>query len=907
MKAMNQPSSAVRGSAANLGAGVDAACKLMQDPRVVRGNAGRKIVHVPVYEVVLSARTADGGADARATLQIAVDEPVKLRLDRGDGQEFAVLPGRPIELRAGPTGKLRLTVDAVGARNGGRGVLRCPLLKVRSGRMPRDRWEVIAPDRQAHEELGDVTGEALLAGNPARSGRHATKSPLRPGVSRADADELAATIRGLMGAAGLGTLAVDSSGPVAFAGGEVPVVIAGSASAGVVGLVNAADAPLLRAIAPRELPLPDGEIVSFAAGDGDGDAIHDVTLLAAHELTDDDDDEPRSFAVGDPPMGGLRTRRLQRELRRMDDDLREARQEERAARRKLRAAKAKEFADELKKFLHRAVLQPLAGLVDDLFSRGKDALLVVVDTLDPRGVLVRTYQVVVDYGQKVVRAIVDSVESALELMAGFCERLGAKCEEVVEFLAALFDWSDVLETADGLLAAQQAGLKRLPGYIGKARQKWAGLTGSLEDSLVKAIDGAIASLGAAQPPKQSSPGSGRDERSAFLFDKVENNLEDAATKFAVWKPDAQLIAAIKEAFDLKGALAGIDAPAIWKEFKASLDALDASDMFTSVQEFFRDGASGLLIGLKAVVKLLVRLLTVAGDLVLRFADVLLAAATKVLNLHLEIPYLTDFVEDTILGGRKLTLLTLFSVLAAIPFTVAYKLANGGDHGPFGAAVAFAGDDGEQTRRFDETAAGYINVACGFVIGIVVTVVDLADDDMAAPRILKVVSSAAGFVICGVTGFPVDTSDPGIYGRALINWIVGLVGAFVGIADAGFGLYLTVKGKENEAIEDAFRYVSGGIGIVQLVLAIAGGAMDTMREKKKPAAERDVGLVWLGASSNIMGGLVSALPIIPDDPKQLKIAKVAVASTLIVAQSATGIAYCVQSTRAAVEASATDKA
>jgi hypothetical protein len=36
----------------------------------------------------------------------------------------------------------------------------------------------------------------------------------------------------------------------------------------------------------------------------------------------------------------------------------------------------------------------------------------------------------------------------------------------------------------------------------------------------------------------------------------------------------------------------------------------------------------------------------------------------------------------------------------------------------------------------------------------------------------------------------------------------------------------------------------------------------------------VGLVWLGASANILGGLVSAMPIIPDEPKELKIAKVA---------------------------------
>ncbi len=879
----------------SMGARIETACKMMQDPRILRSGAGRKITHVPVYEVVLTARAAGGGTAPRAALQVAADEPVRLRLDRGDGQDLMIMPGKPLELRAGATGAVRVTIDALGFRTGGRTVLRCPLLKVRTGDMPADQWEVIAPDRQAHTELGDVTGQALLSGRPARNGRRATKSPLKVGVSRADADELASTIRGLMGATGASKLELDSSGAVAFSGsGDAPVAIEAASGPDLVGRVNA-DAPLQRTIAPLQLPMPDGEALSFAAGEADGDTIYEVDVLAAHELASDGD-EAQSFGAAEPASRMARAREQRRELLRMDGELREAKQEEREARRKQRADKARQFANELKEFLKGALLQPLAGLVDDIFTRAKDSMLVVVDTIDPKGVLLRTWQIVVDYGNKVVRAVVDSVDSALGLMAGFCERLGAKCEEMIQFLAALFDWGDVLETADGLLAAQQTGLKRLPGYIKTARERWAGMTGSLEATLVKAIDGAVASLqgGEALPPRSSSQPSALDERSSFLFSKAENNLEHAGKLFASWTPGADMIAEIEKALNLNGALKGIDAPAIWKEFKDSLSALDLGDMFTSVQEFFRDGASALLVGLKAFVKLLVRVLTVAGDLVLRFIDVLLDVAVKALNLHLEIPFLTDFIEESILGGRQLTLLTLLSVLAAVPFTIAHKLAHGVEHGPFGGPVSFAGgEDEKKVKRFNDTVAAYINVACSCVIGVVVTVVDLADDKMAAPRILKVVSSAAGLVICGVTGFPTDNSDPNAYGLAVTNWTVGLVGAAVGIADAGFGLYLTIKKKENEAIEDAFRYVSGGIGLLQLALAIAAGAVDTAREKKKPAADRDVGLVWLGASGNIIGGLVSAMPIIPDEPKQLKVAKVAAASTLIVAQTAIGIAYCVQ--------------
>lgn len=893
-------------------AGITAACKLMQDPRVELTKGKRKVIHVPVYEVVLTATKAGGGAHGRASLQIAADEPVKLRIDRGDGQDLVVAPGRPVELKTGPTGNVRVTIDAVGFRTSGRTVLRCPLLKVRSADMPANQWDVVAPDVQAHAELASVSGETLLAGNPAGSGRQATRSPLKAGVSRADADELAAAIRGLMAAAGASALAVDDGGVVAFASDEAAnaqdVQILPASGPELAGRVSHADAPLRRVIAAQQLPMPESEVVSFAAG-AEGDEIFDVTLVAAPGFAaDEDEDELQSFAAGEPDSSASRTRKLKRELRRIDAELarearkedREAKKEDREAKKKLRAEKAAQFASELKKFISGAVLQPLEGLVADIFGRAKDALVVVLDTVDRKGVLVRTYQVVVDYGNRVTRAVIDSVESALDVMGAFFEKLGAKCQQIVEFLAALFDWGDILATADGLLSAQRRGLERLPGYINTMRQAWAGLTGSLEASLVKAVDGAVASLqgGQALPPKSPAPKSGNDERSSFLFNKVENSLENMSTKFAFLKPDAKMIAEFEQVFDLKGSLKGIDAPGIWKELKDALTALDVSDMFTSVQEFFSDAASALLVGIKAFLKLLVRVMTVTGDLMLRFVDTLIEAGIKVLNLHLEIPFLTDFIETSILGGRPLTLLTLISVLAAVPFTVAYKLAHGPDQGPFDGAVSFAADadaDDKQSKGFDTTAAAYINVVCNFVIGVIVTAVDIADDESAAPRVLKVVSSAAGLLICGVTGIPLDTSDKTAYGLAFTNWIVGLASAAIGIADAAFGLHLTIKGKKNETVEDTFRYVSGGFGLAQLVLALVGAATDTVREKKKPPGERDIDLVWLGAEANILGGLISALPIIPDDPKELKIAKGAVALALIATQTAIGITYCVRTT------------
>jgi hypothetical protein len=88
------------------GAGVDAVCTLMQDPRVDTRR------HVPVFEVRLSARRGDGRPAPGVEIEVSVDEPVSLRHDLGDGVVLRAAPQRPVKLTANMLGRARLTLDA---------------------------------------------------------------------------------------------------------------------------------------------------------------------------------------------------------------------------------------------------------------------------------------------------------------------------------------------------------------------------------------------------------------------------------------------------------------------------------------------------------------------------------------------------------------------------------------------------------------------------------------------------------------------------------------------------------------------------------------------------------------------------------------------------------------------------
>ncbi len=869
-----------------LGAGVDATCKLMQDPRIVKTNGKTSTVHVPVYEVCLVARSSSGMPLRQTAIEIAVDEPVTLRPDQGDDVDVLAAPKMPVTITTNAMGKARLTINAHGFKANEEAVVRCPALKVRIADMPAGQYDVILPDLQALEVLAGATGDSLTTGIPARNGRKQTPSPFGQKVSAEDAAELAATVRGLMQAASQSTLEYEEGFLLSFAEGsseEARGTIASAVRPGAAARIDA-DVPLRRTIPGVRVPMPESDVMSFSAGEAE--TILDVQVLAA----------PGFGAMGEGLISFGTTNeagRIRRARRLRDDRVRLGDRLE-AAGDKIEAAfkefgeKTEEFFKDVGDLVKEAVIEPADKFFRNLGDRIDDAMIVVVKTLDPRGWAVEAYQIVVEVGGKLIRTIVDSVETAVAAMSAFFKQVAASIEKVINYVAALFDWEDILDTADALHEMQRAALARFPGTIRAARNKWNALMTNAETTMTTALDRVINSMGVAEV--ESNP-SDPDERTSFLMNKLENNLGRLALDSVMPNIDFSLLDRIVQAFDVQG---------IRKELDSAIDSIDWKAAVADPKAFFTTGATVILLGVRALLQLLMRLIKVGGALLLELVEQVADWLVRLANGRIDIPWVTDFIETTILRGRPLTLLSLFSVIAAVPYTIIYKLAKGTTEGPFAEFASFAAQDdaddakvqaeieaqidaamaetekargeAEKVAEKNRQNAAYAKAACGLFGGTICSVAtmiaDLGDEKSVIARSARLVAAIVGAAVAGITGFP-TTGTKVERGLATTGWFVGLIGAVIAMADGVVGLLSAKsKGDKYKKIGEAFAWVTAGWGVVVVVWEIVGACIAAATTKRTSGEK---GVAGFATAANICGGLSMMSTVIPEEKIVIQIA------------------------------------
>ncbi len=846
---------------ARVGAGVDAVCKLMQDPRVTTVNGKKATLHVPVFEVCLSARTGSGAPAGRITIEISVDEPVLLRHDRGDGVDHLAAPKQPVKITTNHAGKARLTINAGGFKLGDRDALRCPILRVRTDDMAAGQWDVILPDLQAFESLATATGDSLRSGTPARLGRKQTPSPFGRDVPDAVAQELAATVRGLMNAASQAALVADDVSPISFADGDAgaapaAIAVAPSLSRGAAGRVDS-DAPIRRPIFAREVPAPEGQILNFAAGGED--EILEVQLLAAPSFVQVDDG-PQTFGLGDSETRIARSRRLRERRERLGEKIETAFKEFGEA--------TKEFFDDVGDLIKSAVQKPFGEFIKDLVGKVDDAMIFILKTIDPSGRAVEAYQIVIEVGGKVIRTVIDSVESAIDATAAFFNKLGASIKRIVDYLAALFDWGDILETADVFHANHRRQLARWPGTIRAVIPTWESLMNHTERRMTSALDGALRSLGVATPTEAESES---DERSSFVLGKFQDNADKLSFAGAdVPDVDMSLLDRISTSFNVDG---------IGDDFRAAFKSIDLEEAVKDPKEFFVAGASAILVAVKALIQFGIRTIKVSGVLLLELIAQVAEWIVALANKRIDVPGLTDFIETHILRGRPLTLLTLLAVLEAIPYTIVYKLASGSTEGPFAGASSFADEDDEAVdttgvmqalaqademeaalsdaavaaaakQRRKDHANAITNVVCGVVSGIAATVSEFGKDKNQAIASTRLISAVCGAVICGVTGFP--SGDARKDRLEITGWTLGLVGSVIAAVDGINGVIYAVKQKGPfKAIGTAMTYVSAGWSTVQFAFAI-GVASHRALHPAEAQTKDEIGCDALMTTANVCG-------------------------------------------------------
>lgn len=722
---------------------VEAQCKLIVD-HVQKGQPLQR------FQTVLVPRRADGSTMPNSKLRFYASEPVTIEREaNGAVVTHQVGVGAPVELTTSPSGRCRFTIAPLPDR------LTVPLLMVQSEAMERGQWSVFSPDRDLHQKLANLTGEQMTSipkGKSAplidvRPPQYATpqaqiqaeiaetyaqliawsnwtvamfkwngdpatmpKRP-QPRVTQADADALASAVSQVMQVCAKEGLAAGDQAGLSFdAGAEAePSVLAAAHpgrpthdQAGEVLPVFEVDplTPLKRTLPRRAAatvpaatepaaaepttepaatePTTEPAAVSFGIGipglDSVIDAAEDVYDTAARGASD------LAHQAVDGATGLVRSA------------AEVAAQVARTASEAISAStgaigSAAQFmntmgaaAQVLIRNADAAVLQPAAQFSADVM---RGARQLAIDTTN--GIVV--IALIAKNGvYELVKTVIEEVEQAALVVGAFFEQVGLKIKTVIEFLLMLFDWGDILRTQRHLMEVihQHLSPANFRAIVDEQR-------GALAD-MFQAVRTNIAALGPAASGGRTLPGLPNilDHLPSFggpfgyLFDKFESHFTGmvpglpggalslspqaiaAAEKFHARMVDAPLIAMLGDPTAL---------------LKRNPDEL-------------------LQLALPYVEDAIKLLESVAGTLLDASVEVM-TVSLNALQIRHYIPVVTELIEWLVFDNeQELSLLSLFTLVAAALLTVLYKVTLDTSDAPFDAyesAVSFDTAESDPTR------------------------------------------------------------------------------------------------------------------------------------------------------------------------------------------------------------------
>ena len=291
--------------------------------------------------------------------------------------------------------------------------------------------------------------------------------------------------------------------------------------------------------------------------------------------------------------------------------------------------------------------------------------------------------------KKVWKGVIEFVEDVMSAAQSLFAHLGVLFKKLFGWLAAFFKWGDILNTskliqlhintygdnADTALASLGRGID---DRIDILKKKFAGGLPEFPDAMVDALDKtADDSLAQSDEVNQDvgDPGrSGEDtNKTVYGTDPQATWLTDVFTGVAPTMEVGDLFDADQETTNLLGQLMTEVTPAMEAASKdqganqADMDAkisekgtsFSFKDFIINVKDFILNAA---LDGTKDAVDSFFNL---GGKLIQKFI--------KMLNTKIKIPIISTLWKTVITRGDDLTILSLISLLGAIPATLAYKL------------------------------------------------------------------------------------------------------------------------------------------------------------------------------------------------------------------------------------------
>ncbi|MBD3630862.1 LamG-like jellyroll fold domain-containing protein [Cyclobacterium sp.] len=538
-----------------------------------------------------------------------------------------------------------------------------PVLRITAPFMSADHALLIFPDRQAHHQLAQVTGDDLLnkkvvmkaGGDPV---------PMVSEEQRESAPHVAQAIRHFMGVAT--EKSPQSNTPV----------------------VRPVQDRLREVVTPPDKRLYESAVASPEAYDLQSDVIAGYAVEAGQNSIS------RSLSVNQLPSWGFHKTGTN------NFSVRETSPGNRT--RYFALTDNLSYADDFTRMLLTSVdgrkrdvaptsYADLLAAIDkenrvrsffDLFTAIKDAVSFVVHTVEQVYESVKeTIRVAVIYITDAVNNVtafaIHTVQHAVEAVKGVLAKVGATVEGAINFVKALFDWEDILETQQFTEELLKSVMTSTRANLATTKTKTVAWTQNLKLETHNWLENLKSSANQHKSAikEDAVPGKRSNVKGTYIQNMVGSHGKDAV---------------------LDGDEGGGLDPG---QSQQQLDKIH-TDHTTKVEHI--NGAlgnlhlfSGTEFSMEVIVDRLIELFeTIADnlfDLMIAglewFFDqlaLLLEELDKMLAYRVDIPLVTRLYEHVIMkgNGSQLTLYSLSALLGAIPTTITYKLATGSEQGPF---------------------------------------------------------------------------------------------------------------------------------------------------------------------------------------------------------------------------------
>jgi uncharacterized protein YutE (UPF0331/DUF86 family) len=827
--------------------------RLMQDYRPDPGHPGQTI-EISGFRTVLSARTATG-APLRTNMSLWGTAPALIHFP--DGTTAVLDTIRPLTRATNAQGELSFVIEA-------QGQLTTPLIKVRADFMGDQERLLLAPDRQAHQQLGMITGDQLRGLAPPPGALDLRPAVVPASVTQTQADAAAGAMRMIL------TTVVNH---------DVQPTVAQVASR---DLGGAAPLPPPRPYIPpymqaeRDLggppnPLRDDMPMHMLPVDqpvrrmlnvGSMGTTPWVLDLRAGTFTQQAGAAPRGLDGGEMVYLDDASRMLDGlaplgtsfislgETRGFLDDFTNFFTHTIPDAANTAAQETANFFNNTLPATATTVANQVAGGVtgayttaeqqttaafqqagDAIKTGGTVVLSAVSTTIQQAGQLAEqvitgirvVINTVVAGVQKAYTLVLQTVEDAGRFVGSVLDSLGTTVQNLINYLKSLFNWGDIVATQlvieDALLQIQRVIREAIATlaqgqFVDDAISRLQTLINTNFDSWITALTGHAA------PVNTDGNAPPQDVQSKYLQSLFNDNISRTGGGLDAFQLSQQVIAVAQQLATRLQAAGGTLFSAETFQNSGLNDLLQHPEHLLTLQ-----GIADLL----GIIKPLLNAgLSIAGAVIhamLELMGVVLNALLDLFTTRINIPILTDFVEQVVFQGQsQLTVVSLVSLLAAVPFTIIYKLASGHNRPPITMAdtamlrnlhwsdiwarvtaaftgtreLAAAGADARDVARPDDAAwnaagwaLGFVGIAVSGVIGTMTVIEDLSLGiaEKTPFGIVKLVLSGVNFLI----GLPLDvvrdgfTNTPSDLNFALwLSGLVGLVSSIVGAVNPAWG-------------------------------------------------------------------------------------------------------------------------